>query len=87
MFLGAFPGVLLLFFLEPAELGLSRLRLLGEARAKALALTAMPLKAQQAADWGLIWQCLPDEQLMDEARKLAAPDASIGGEWHLPEGW
>ncbi|MDU8926252.1 2-(1,2-epoxy-1,2-dihydrophenyl)acetyl-CoA isomerase PaaG [Alisedimentitalea sp. MJ-SS2] len=47
-------------------------RLLGEARAKALALTAMPLPAQQAADWGLIWQCLPDDQLMDEARKLAA---------------
>lgn len=46
-------------------------RLLGEARAKGLALTAEPLPAQKAADWGLIWKCLPDEQLMAEAEKLA----------------
>lgn len=46
-------------------------RLLGEARAKALALTAEPLSAQQAADWGLIWKALPDDSLMDEARALA----------------
>lgn len=47
-------------------------RLLGEQRAKGLALTAMPLPAQQAADWGLIWQCLPDDALMTETRALAA---------------
>lgn len=47
-------------------------RLLGEARAKALALTAEPLSADQAAAWGLIWKALPDEALMEEARKLAA---------------
>lgn len=46
-------------------------RLLGEARAKGLALTAQPLKAQQAEDWGLIWKAFPDTDLMDEARKLA----------------
>lgn len=46
--------------------------LLGEARAKALALTAQPLTATQAADWGLIWQAIPDEDLMDQARALAA---------------
>jgi len=46
--------------------------LLGEARAKALALTAQPLAATQAADWGLIWQAVPDDQLMDQARALAA---------------
>ena len=46
-------------------------RLLGEARAKGLALTAQPLHAQQAEDWGLIWKCLPDAALMTEARKLA----------------
>jgi len=45
-------------------------RLLGEARAKALALTGEPLSAEQAADWGMIWKCLPDEALMDEARAL-----------------
>lgn len=47
-------------------------RLLGEARAKGLALTADPLSARQAEDWGLIWKCLPDAALMDEARALAA---------------
>lgn len=46
-------------------------RLLGEARAKGLAFTAQPLKAQQAEDWGLIWKAVPDEQLMDDARAMA----------------
>ncbi|WP_171131742.1 2-(1,2-epoxy-1,2-dihydrophenyl)acetyl-CoA isomerase PaaG [Ruegeria sp. HKCCA5014] len=46
-------------------------RLLGEARAKGLALTGQPLPAQQAADWGLIWKALPDAELMPEARALA----------------
>lgn len=46
-------------------------RLIGEARAKALALTAEPLDAQTAADWGLIWKALPDDTLMSEARALA----------------
>lgn len=47
-------------------------RLLGEARAKGLALTAQPLPAKQAEDWGLIWKALPDDQLMAEARAMAA---------------
>ncbi len=45
-------------------------RHLGEARAKALALTAEPLSAEDAADWGLIWRAVEDERLMDEAIKL-----------------
>lgn len=45
-------------------------RLLGEARAKGLALTAQPLPAKQAEEWGLIWKALPDDQLMSEARAL-----------------
>lgn len=47
-------------------------RLLGEARAKGLALTAEPLPARRAEDWGLIWKCLPDAALMEEARALSA---------------
>lgn len=47
-------------------------RLLGPQRAMGLALTAQALSARQAADWGLIWHCLPDEALMPEARALAA---------------
>lgn len=45
-------------------------RLLGEARAKGLALTGEPIEAEQAADWGLIWKALPDDALMEEARAL-----------------
>lgn len=45
--------------------------LLGVARAKALALTATPISATQAADWGMIWQALPDAELIDAARAMA----------------
>lgn len=51
-------------------------RLIGEARAKALAMTAEPLPAQTAADWGLIWKCVDDSLLMDQARALTAKLAS-----------
>ncbi|MGZ9722124.1 2-(1,2-epoxy-1,2-dihydrophenyl)acetyl-CoA isomerase PaaG [Rhizobium miluonense] len=46
-------------------------RLIGEARAKALALTAEPLSAETAADWGLIWRAVDDETLLAEATDLA----------------
>lgn len=46
-------------------------RLLGEARAKALALTAHPLPAEDAAAWGLIWKAVDDEKLMEETVALA----------------
>lgn len=46
-------------------------RHLGEARAKALALTAHPLSAEDAAAWGLIWKAVEDDRLMSEAETLA----------------
>lgn len=46
-------------------------RILGEPRAKALALTAEPLMAETAADWGLIWKAVEDTALMTEAETLA----------------
>lgn len=46
-------------------------RLLGEARAKALSLTAQPISGKQAAEWGLIWKALPQDALMEEAKALA----------------
>jgi len=46
--------------------------LVGEARAKALALTATPLPAEQAAEWGMIWKAIPDDALMEQARALTA---------------
>jgi 2-(1,2-epoxy-1,2-dihydrophenyl)acetyl-CoA isomerase len=47
-------------------------RLVGTARARALAMLAEPLPAETAADWGLIWHMAEDERLMDEAQALAA---------------
>lgn len=43
-------------------------RLLGGARARALAFTAEPLSAAKAESWGLIWKVLPESQFMGEAR-------------------
>jgi len=57
--------------------------LVGEARAKALALTAEPLDAETAAAWGLIWRVVDDDALHDEALALAhrlaqGPTRSLG---------
>lgn len=46
-------------------------RALGLPRAKALALLGDKLSAEQAETWGMIWQCVDDEVLMDETMKLA----------------
>lgn len=46
-------------------------RLLGPARAKALAMTGEPISATQAADWGMIWKAVSADALMPEARVLA----------------
>ncbi|MBW8318848.1 MAG: 2-(1,2-epoxy-1,2-dihydrophenyl)acetyl-CoA isomerase PaaG [Arenimonas sp.] len=46
-------------------------RILGEPRAKALAMTAEPLMAERAAEWGLIWKAVDDDQLIGEAETLA----------------
>ncbi len=45
-------------------------RLVGAARASALAMLGEPVNAEQAESWGLIWKALPDETLMDEAEAL-----------------
>lgn len=47
-------------------------RLVGEARAKGMALLGEPIGAEQAAAWGLIWKALDDAELMGEARRMAA---------------
>jgi 2-(1,2-epoxy-1,2-dihydrophenyl)acetyl-CoA isomerase len=51
-------------------------RLVGTARARALAMLAEPLPAATAAEWGLIWQMVEDDRLMAEAQALAARLAS-----------
>jgi 2-(1,2-epoxy-1,2-dihydrophenyl)acetyl-CoA isomerase len=47
-------------------------RLVGAARARALAILAEPVAAERAAEWGLIWQAVDDDRLMAEAHALAA---------------
>lgn len=46
-------------------------RLLGTARAKALALFGEKLSAERAAEWGLIWECVDDAELMTKANGYA----------------
>ena len=46
-------------------------RLIGEARAKALSMTAFPLPARQAVEWGLIWSAYDENEFLGEARQLA----------------
>ena len=45
-------------------------RLVGQARARGLALLAEPLPAEKAEEWGLIWKVVDDAALMPEAEKL-----------------
>ena len=46
-------------------------RSVGLARAKGLALLGNKLSAEKAESWGMIWQCVDDDNLMPEALKLA----------------
>ncbi|GGC89369.1 2-(1,2-epoxy-1,2-dihydrophenyl)acetyl-CoA isomerase [Chelatococcus reniformis] len=58
-------------------------RAIGAPRARALSLLGEPLDAERAADWGLIWKCVDDNVLLDEAlaaaQRLAdGPPVSLG---------
>ncbi|MEB3020860.1 enoyl-CoA hydratase/isomerase family protein [[Mycobacterium] crassicus] len=46
-------------------------RVLGRSRALGMLLTGCRVGAAQAEQWGLIWRCVPDEELMGEAYALA----------------
>ena len=68
-------------------------RLVGNARALGLTLLGNKLSAEQAAAWGMIWQCVPDAEfavVVDTlaetlaaapTRGLAATKAAIRGSW------
>jgi 2-(1,2-epoxy-1,2-dihydrophenyl)acetyl-CoA isomerase len=47
-------------------------RLVGEGRARALAMLAEPVDADRAEAWGMIWRAVDDAELMGEAEKFAA---------------
>jgi 2-(1,2-epoxy-1,2-dihydrophenyl)acetyl-CoA isomerase len=46
-------------------------RLVGTARAKGLTLLGDALSAADAADWGLIWACVEDDELLPRAESIA----------------
>jgi len=46
-------------------------RAVGLARAKGLAMLGDRLNAETAEQWGLIWKCIDDESLQEEAQKMA----------------
>ena len=46
-------------------------RLVGHARAMGMALLGEKITAEKAEQWGLIWKCVPDEALMDQAMAMA----------------
>jgi 2-(1,2-epoxy-1,2-dihydrophenyl)acetyl-CoA isomerase len=68
-------------------------RLAGQARAMGMALTGEPIPAEKAEAWGLIWKCVDDDALAEEAwsltrklaagptRGLAATKTAIRGAW------
>lgn len=68
-------------------------RLAGQARAMGMALTGEPIPAEKAEAWGLIWKCVDDDALAEEAwsltrklatgptRGLAATKQAIRGAW------
>ena len=46
-------------------------RLIGQARATGLAMLGEKLSAEKAEQWGLIWKCVDDDKLMEEAMAMA----------------
>ncbi|MEL6196650.1 MAG: enoyl-CoA hydratase-related protein [Pseudomonadota bacterium] len=46
-------------------------RLVGQARAMGMCLTAEPIDAARAAEWGLIWEVVPDDALAAHVSALA----------------
>jgi 2-(1,2-epoxy-1,2-dihydrophenyl)acetyl-CoA isomerase len=46
-------------------------RLIGQARATGLAMLGDKLSAEKAEQWGLIWACVPDDELMAQAMAMA----------------
>jgi len=55
-------------------------RLVGPARARALAMLGEPITGADAADWGLIWRAVPAATLMQEAHTLCGRLARLPAE-------
>jgi 2-(1,2-epoxy-1,2-dihydrophenyl)acetyl-CoA isomerase len=46
-------------------------RVIGRARALGMSMLGESITAERAAEWGLIWSCVDDDELMDEAMAIA----------------
>jgi 2-(1,2-epoxy-1,2-dihydrophenyl)acetyl-CoA isomerase len=55
-------------------------RAMGRARALGAMLLGERMGAEQAQDWGLIWQCVDDAALLDQALSLASRLANVPAE-------
>jgi 2-(1,2-epoxy-1,2-dihydrophenyl)acetyl-CoA isomerase len=58
-------------------------RLVGKARATEMMMLGEKIPGEKAADWGLVYKCVEDDKLIEEARTLAArlangPTISLG---------
>lgn len=51
--------------------------LVGPARARGMVMLAEPLPAEKANEWGLVWNVVDDDKLMEEAHRIAARLASL----------
>jgi enoyl-CoA hydratase len=51
-------------------------RVVGKARAMEVVLTGTPVDAKKALDWGIVNRVVPFDQLLSEAKKLAASIAA-----------
>lgn len=60
--IGLMPDVALTYFLP---------KLVGLPRAMGMAMTTEPVDGVRAAEWGLIWKSVPDEELMRYVAKMA----------------
>ncbi|MFA5522373.1 MAG: enoyl-CoA hydratase-related protein [Castellaniella sp.] len=47
-------------------------RLVGDARARGLLMLGLPVEAEQAERWGMIWQCVEDDELDAQAHALTS---------------
>jgi len=47
-------------------------RAIGRARTMGMSMLGETIPAERAAEWGLIWSCVDDEELMDQAMAIAA---------------
>lgn len=53
------------------------IRTAGRARTTGLMLTGLKLSAEKATEWGMIWDCVDDNKLQDEAMALARQVAAL----------